>query len=57
LNDAIIKRRITDVNNKKASLISQVIGKNLANQFYNSNQQVNSNLTDNQSLQDLWNQI
>lgn len=38
LNDAIIKRRITDVNNKKASLISQVIGKNLANQFYNSNQ-------------------
>jgi len=51
LNDAIIKRRITDVNNKKASLISQVIGKNLANQFYNSNQQVNSNLTDEQLLQ------
>lgn len=51
LNDAIIQRRITDVNNKKTSLISQVIGKNLANQFYNSNQQVNSNLTDEQLLQ------
>lgn len=53
LNDAIIKRRITDVNNKKASLISQVIGKNLANQFYNSNQ----SQVGNTSLQDLWNQI